>query len=84
MFDQYDSAVQVIDGNPEKALNLRTVQIHRQDAIGSCRFDGIGTDAGSDGNSWLIFLVTLGIAEERDNGRNGLGTRPSGRINPEQ
>ena len=42
------TSVQVVHGNAEEALYLRTVQIHGEHSIRTCRLDRIRTDSRSD------------------------------------
>ena len=50
------------------------MQIHRQHAIGAGRFEGVGTDAGTDRYAGLVFLVPFRVAEKGNDGRHLLGS----------
>src|SRR5260370_21553610 len=54
---------QFIDRYVEKALDLARVHIHSKDALGSSDSDAVGNQAGRDGDTRLIFLIsaTIGI-----------------------
>ena len=73
----------VINGNAEESLNLRTMQVHRQNAVRSGSFNGIGTDTSPNRDAGFVFLVTLGIAEVGNHGRHLLGARSLQSVNPE-
>ena len=76
--------IEVINRDLEKFLNLRRMKVQGDDAVGTKRRDGIGTDAGPDGDARLVLLVAFGIIEIRDDGGHRLGARPLESVDPEQ
>src|SRR6266478_4943135 len=56
--------------NVEITLNLRRVQIKRQRAAGSGRFEQIGDQLGGNWNARLVFAVLARIAVIRQHGRD--------------
>ena len=78
------TAIEMIHGDAEESLDLRRMQVHSKDAVRSRRFDHVRTDPSADGNARLVFFVPFGITEERDHGRDLLGTRAFNGIDPEQ
>ena len=58
--------VEVVDGNPEEALNLRGVEVERDHAVRAGGFDRVGAYPCSNRDPRLVFLVALGIAEVGD------------------
>ncbi len=83
VFADHRASVKVIDGHTEEALNLRAVQVHREDSVGSGGFNRVRTHASSNRHSGFVLLVTLRIAEVRYDGCNLLGTRAFESVNPE-
>ncbi len=65
----------MIDGNIEEALDLRGVQVHREDPIGSGRRDQIRHQLGGDRNPRPVLLVLARITvvgdHSRDSGSRG-------------
>lgn len=78
------SGVEVVHGDTEEALNLGAVEVHCEDSVSSGGFDGIGADAGANGDTGFVFFVSFGIAEVGDNGGDLSGTRAFEGIDPEQ
>ncbi len=84
ILDKDGHRVKVIDGDLEKALNLRTVQVHRQDAVGPRRLDAIGADASPDRDPRLVFLVPLGVGKIGNHRRDLSRAGAFERIDPEE
>lgn len=78
------SAVEMIDRDAEKTLDLRAVQVHGQDAVAAGGFQAIRTDTSADADSRLVLFVPLGIAEERDDGGHLRDTGALEGVDPEQ
>ena len=84
IFGQKRRCVQVIDRLFEKALNLRRMQIHEQDAVHTGRFDTVGANARADGYARLILLVALCVRKVRNDCSYGICTGTLECINPEK
>ena len=61
----------MIHWNPEKALNLRAVQIHGNDAVRPGSFDAIRADSRADRDAGFIFLIPFGISKIWDDHGDG-------------
>ena len=58
--------IEIVDGHPEEALDLRCVQIERDHAIRARSLDRVGADTRADRHPRLVLLVALGVAEVRN------------------
>ena len=67
------SAEKIIDGDVEKALDLRGVEIHGQDAVRTGGGDEICNELCGDGVAALGLAVLTGIAEVGDDRRDAAG-----------
>ena len=63
---------EVVDRDVEKPLNLLTVQIHGEDAIGASGDEQVGHEFRRDGHAGLILTVLPGVAVKREYGRDTL------------
>src|SRR5699024_11137427 len=66
-------AEQIVHGYVEEALDLRGVQVHGEDAVGSGLGDEVGDELGGDGVAAFGLAVLPGIAKVRDNGGDASG-----------
>ena len=82
--DEDGHRVEVVDRDLEEALDLRAVQVHRQDAVGPGRLDAVGADAGPDRDPRLVLLVPLGVGEKRDDRRDLRGAGALEGVDPEE
>ena len=64
------AAEKVIDGDIEKALDLRGVEVHREDAVGAGGGEKVGNELCRDGIARAGLAVLTGIAEVRDDRRH--------------
>ena len=64
-----DRAVEVIDGNIEKTLNLARVKVDRDDAINACRLHHICHELCRDRYAGSGFAVLARVAEIRHHSR---------------
>ena len=71
--DEQGHAEQMVDRDVEKALNLRRVQVHCQNAVGSGGGDQVGDELGRDRVARLGLAVLAGVAEIGDYSRNPAG-----------
>ncbi|GMR41166.1 hypothetical protein PMAYCL1PPCAC_11361, partial [Pristionchus mayeri] len=55
--------VQVVDGNVEEALDLRGVQVHRDDVVGASHREHVSHQLGGYGRTRLVLLVLAGVRE---------------------
>ena len=78
------AGIEVINGDAEEALDLGTVEVHRKDTVCSRGFDGVGADAGANGDARFVFFVTFGIAEVGDDCGDLSGTCAFQCVDPEQ
>ena len=77
--DEDGVAEQVVHRDIEEALDLRGVQVHRQDAVGAGGGDHVGHQLGGDGVAALGLAVLTGIAEVGDDGGDAAGGGAAGR-----
>ncbi len=56
---------QMVHGTVEEALNLRSVQVHRHDAVGTRSGEQVGHEASADGLAALVLLVLARVAVAR-------------------
>ena len=68
----------------EETLDLRTVQIHRQHAVGTGRLQRIEADASADGDAGLILFIAFCIGEKGYDGGDLRGRGELERIDPEE
>ena len=54
-------------------LDLRGVQIHRDDVVSARHRQHVGHEFGGDGRARLVLLVLTRVREARDDGRHALG-----------
>jgi hypothetical protein len=66
-------SIQVVHRNIKEALDLRRVQIHRQQAMRARNRNQIGYELRRDGNAWAILLVRAAITVIRNHRRDALG-----------
>ncbi len=76
MFDQDNTRIQVIKWNIEKPLDLRSMQVHGQDAVCSGFCEQVGYELCGDCYTWSVLAVLACIAIVRDN-RGNPGSRGS-------
>src|SRR5580658_6557146 len=62
MADQDRAGKQVVDGNVEEALNLRSVQVDEEGAVGAGGGEQVGDELGADGHAGTVFAVLSGVA----------------------
>lgn len=62
--------VQVVHGHVEEALDLRRVQVHRDDVVAARRLEHVGHQLRRDGCSGFVFLVLSGVGEVREHRRH--------------
>ena len=74
----------MIHRDVEEPLHLLGVQIHGQNTAHSRSVQKIGHQLGRDGHARLIFPVLPGIAEERNDRRNPVGTGPAAGIHHDE
>lgn len=74
IFNQRRFRVEMIDGNIEKSLDLRGVEIHRKHAIDACGGEQIRDELGRNGHARLVFAVLASIAEKGHHRGDALGT----------
>jgi hypothetical protein len=72
----------IIQGDAKEALDLRRVQVQRDDTISAGHLDRIGTDPSTDGDPGFILLVALRITEVGHDDRHRLCAGASQRIEP--
>ena len=77
-------ADQIVDRNIKEALNLRCMQIHRQNAVRTGDRDEVGNQLGGDGIAAFGLAVLPGIAEIRDDGRDAAGGGTTHRIDHDE
>ena len=68
----------------EEALNLRSMQVHRHNAVRTRHFNGIRAHARTDGNARFVLFIALCIAEIRHDDGNGVRACTLCSINVEQ
>src|SRR3954454_21540351 len=61
--DHYGRAVEIVRRDVEEALDLRGVQIERDDAVDAGGGDEVGNELGRDGSARCRFAVLPGVAE---------------------
>src|SRR5713101_4865942 len=84
IFDQHRRSEKMVHRNVEITLNLRRVQIERQRAAGSRRFEQIGNQLGGDWNARLVFTILPRIAVIRQHGGDSPGGSAFESVNHEQ
>ena len=76
--------MKVIHGNIEKALNLRSVQVHRQHAVGTGGDEEVGHELRGDRHARLVLAVLARIAKIGEDGRDAIGRSPTRGVNHNQ
>ena len=75
MTHQNGTGKDVIDGNIEEALDLRSMQIDKESAIGACGGQQVGDKLGADGYARAVLAILAGVPvvgnDCRDPGRRG-------------
>src|ERR1700739_4929845 len=84
IFDQHRRSEKMVDRDVEITLNLGRVQVERQCATGSGRFEQIGNQLGGDRNARLVFAILPGIAVIREHGGDSPGGSAFESVNHEQ
>ncbi len=74
----------MIDGNIEKSLHLRRVQIDRHHAIRPRALQQIGHQLGGDRRSAGMLLILPGISEIGNHRRHPLRAGPAKRVDPDE
>lgn len=64
MADKCGFGIKVIDGDVEKALDLRGVEIHGEDPVYAGGGEQVGHEFGGNGHAGLVFAVLAGVAEK--------------------
>lgn len=62
--------IQVVHRDVEEALNLRGVQVHRDDMIGARHREHVGHQLGADWSARFVLLVLAGVRKARNDGRH--------------
>ncbi len=75
---------QVVDRDVEEPLNLRRVQVHRQDPVGAGGRQEVGHQLGGDRHPRLVLLVLPPVAEVRHHGRDARGRGPAEGVQQDQ
>jgi hypothetical protein len=55
---QHGQRVEHVHGDAEEALDLGCVQVERDDPVGAGGLDGVGADAGADGDPGLVLFLS--------------------------
>ena len=84
MFDEQNRAVEVVDGNVEKTLDLTGVQIHRHDSIDSRRLDQVGDQLRRDRHTGGRFAILAGVTEIGHDRRDRFGRTAAQRVGHDQ
>ena len=66
MLSKHRGGGEVIHRNVKESLNLRSMQIHAQDAVAAGASDQVGYQFGGDRNAPLILAILTGVAKVRD------------------
>ena len=66
MLSKHRGGGEVIHRNVKEALNLRSMQIHAQDAVAAGASDQVGHQFGGDRNAPLVLAILTGVAKVRD------------------
>ena len=75
---------QVVDRPVEEALDLVGVQVDADQPVGAGRLEHVGHQAGADRLAAAVLLVLAGVAVERHDHGDPLGTGPLERVDHEQ
>lgn len=60
--------VEVVDWDVEEALDLRGVEVHRDDMVAAGGLEHVGHKLGCDRSAGLVFLVLSGVGKVGENG----------------
>ena len=66
-------SVEVVDGDIEEALDLRGVEIHRDDMVAASGLKHVSHQTGSDGRTRFILLVLTSVGEVGQDGGDAAG-----------
>jgi len=58
----------VIHGHVEEALNLVSVQIHRNETLNTGHRHEVGDEFGADGHAWFVLAILPGPTKVRHHG----------------
>ena len=75
---------EIVDGKIEEPLNLRRVQIERDEAFGARLLDQIRDELGRDRFAAFGFLILLRVAVVRDDGGDAVGRRAAERVDHQE
>ncbi len=84
MSDKYSGRVEVVERNIEKSLDLRRVQVHCDDTVGTCRGKQVRHKLGTDRDPWLVFPILSCVAKIGDDCGDTACRGTFGRINKDQ
>ena len=75
---------EVVDRNVEEALDLRRVEVHREDPVGARRGQEVGHELRRDRDARLVLLVLPRVTEVRQDRRDARGRGAAERVEQDQ
>ena len=75
---------EMVERNVEEALDLRGVQVHRNDAVSAGAFEEVRGEFRGDRNAAFVFAVLTSVAEVRNDRRNATGARATEAVDHHQ
>ncbi len=78
--DKYAAGIERVDGNDEETLNLVGVEVHRHDAVDTCRNQKVGDEFGSYRHARTVLAVLTRPTEVGHHRDDFVGRSAAGRV----